>query len=103
MSAETGKHKRNKDPRLKKAIISEKQEDICKKLREDLQTGECKAKSRIFCRVTQNQELDVAERSTTSETVEEPTCIVGVREARDVGALATLDSFAPTTGTTKRE
>jgi hypothetical protein len=30
--------------------------------------------------------------------VEEPTSIVGIREARDVGAPATLDSFAPTVG-----
>jgi hypothetical protein len=35
------------------------------------------------------------ERLDTSETVEEPTRIVGVREARDVGAPAMLYSFAP--------
>jgi hypothetical protein len=31
--------------------------------------------------------------------VEEPTSIAGIREARDVEALATLDSFAPIVGT----
>jgi hypothetical protein len=46
----------------------------------------------------QNQKLDLEERSTTSKTVEEPNHIVGVGEARDVGAPATLDSFAPTVG-----
>jgi hypothetical protein len=35
--------------------------------------------------------------STTSETAEGTTRIISIRRARDVGALATLDSFAPTT------
>jgi hypothetical protein len=33
-----------------------------------------------------HQELEVVDRSATSETVEEPTRIVGVREAGDMGA-----------------
>jgi hypothetical protein len=37
-----------------------------------------------------SQELDVVERSTTSETVEEPIIILGVRKAGDVGALGLL-------------
>jgi hypothetical protein len=49
-----------------------------------------------------NQELDIVEKSATSKKVEEPTCIVGIREAGDVGAPATLDSFAPTNGNNKR-
>jgi hypothetical protein len=56
----------------------------------------------IVCRVTKNQELDVMERSATSETVEEPIPIVGIREAGDVGAPVILDSFAPTNGNDKR-
>jgi hypothetical protein len=51
--------------------------------------------------VTKNQELDVVERLATSETVEEFTHIVGVREAGDVEAPATLDSFATTNGNDK--
>jgi hypothetical protein len=42
------------------------------------------------------------ERTATSETVEEPVLIVGVWEAGNVGARATLDSFAPTNGNEKR-
>jgi hypothetical protein len=38
MSAKTGKHKQNKDPRLKEATISEKREDSWENLQEDLQT-----------------------------------------------------------------
>jgi hypothetical protein len=41
------------------------------------------------------------EGSAPSETVEEPTYIISIRRDGDVGALATLDSFAPTTGTKK--
>jgi hypothetical protein len=39
------------------------------------------------------------ERSTTSKMVEERTSIVDIREAGDVGAPASLDSFTPTVGT----
>jgi hypothetical protein len=95
MSTETRKREGNKDLRLKEAAISEKQEDIWENLQEDLQTGECEANRQIFCSVRKNQGLDLVERLTTFETVEEPTRIVGVREAIDVGALATLDSFVP--------
>jgi hypothetical protein len=56
----------------------------------------------VFC-VTKHQELDVLEKTATSETVEEPTDIVGVREAGDAGAPATLDSFTPQMGTTKEQ
>jgi hypothetical protein len=49
-----------------------------------------------------NQELGIVERSTTSQKVEEPTRIVGIREAGDIGATATLDSFSPTNGNDKR-
>jgi hypothetical protein len=56
----------------------------------------------IVCCVTKNQELDVVERSATSETVEQPTRIFGVRVATDVGAPATRDSFFPTNGNDKR-
>jgi hypothetical protein len=49
--------------------------------------------SRIICCVTKNKELDILEKSATSKKVEEPTHIVFVREAGDVGAPVTLDSF----------
>jgi hypothetical protein len=39
--------------------------------------------------------MDLVERSATSETAEEPTRIVGIRESVDMGAPATLDSFNP--------
>jgi hypothetical protein len=38
------------------------------------------------------------EGSTLSETAEIPPCIISIRRAGDVGALATLDSFTPTVG-----
>jgi hypothetical protein len=43
----------------------------------------------------ESQEPDVVEMSATSEMVEVPTGILGIKGARDVGALATWDSFAP--------
>jgi hypothetical protein len=43
----------------------------------------------------ESQELDVVERSVTSKMVKEPAGILGVKEARNVGAPATQDSFAP--------
>jgi hypothetical protein len=39
--------------------------------------------------------------SVPSKTEEKPTGKVSISEAGDVGAPATLDSFAPTVGTTK--
>jgi hypothetical protein len=70
-------------------------------LQEDHWTGNREVNCQIYCWATKNQGLDLVEGSTTSETVEEPTHIVGVREAGDVGAPATQDNFATTMGTTK--
>jgi hypothetical protein len=36
-----------------------------------------------------------------TKIVEEPTCIISIRRARDVGAPDTLDSFTPTVGMKK--
>jgi hypothetical protein len=65
MSAEAGKLKGNKDPRLKEATITEKRGHIWENLREELQTGEREANSRIFYCVTKNQGPDIVEGSTT--------------------------------------
>jgi hypothetical protein len=61
MSAETGKHQGNKDPRLKEATISEEREDSWENLREDFRTSDRAANRRIFSRVTINEELDIVE------------------------------------------
>jgi hypothetical protein len=45
---------------------------------ENHRTGVWEANSQIIRRVTKHQELDVVERTATSETVEEPVLIVGV-------------------------
>jgi hypothetical protein len=45
--------------------------------------------------------LDIVDGSSPSETEEEPATKVSGRRARIVGALATLDSFAPTVGAKK--
>jgi hypothetical protein len=44
----------------------------------------------------ENEELNTEEGSAPSETEEEPTRSFRVRRAGNVGAAATLDSFAPT-------
>jgi hypothetical protein len=41
--------------------------------------------------------------STPSKTKEKPASNVSIREARDVGAMSTLDSFAPTARERERE
>jgi hypothetical protein len=96
MSAEIWKHQASKDPRLKEATISEEREDVWENLREKHRTGNRKADSRIFCRVTKNQELDIVEGSSPSETEEDPTRSFSVRRAGNVVAPATRDGFAPT-------
>jgi hypothetical protein len=96
MSAETREPQGNKNPRLKEAIISEERKDIWEILREDFLIGHSEANSRIFCRVTNYQKLDVVEGSAPSETEEEPARSFSVRRSGNVGAPATLDSFAPT-------
>jgi hypothetical protein len=68
-------------------------------LQEDHWTENHEANYQLYCWATKNQGLDLVEGSTTSKMVEEPTRIVDVREAGDVGAQATLDIFAPTIGT----
>jgi hypothetical protein len=42
-----------------------------------------------------HQKLDIVERTAISKMVEEPTRIVGVREARYVGTSPNRDRFAP--------
>lgn len=64
MSAQTRKHRGNKDPKLKEATISEKQEDILENLQEDIQTGEHEVNRRIFYHVMKNEEPDIVEGST---------------------------------------
>jgi hypothetical protein len=71
-------------------------------LRKDIQSGDREANSRIFCRVTKDQGLDIVEGSAPSETEEKPTSNVSVREAGDVGSPAALDNFAPTARERKR-
>jgi hypothetical protein len=73
---------RNKGPRHKTVTASQDQEDIRWDRREDLQTGEREANTWIFCVITENEELNVVERSAPSETKNE--IVHGVR-ARCVG------------------
>jgi hypothetical protein len=47
MSAETGNHQGNNDPRLKEAIVSEERVDIWENFREDHRTGNREESSRI--------------------------------------------------------
>jgi hypothetical protein len=92
MSAKTRRHQGNKDPRLKEGTISEKREDIRQNLRETHVAGDRETSSRIFCRVTKNEELDIVEGLAPTETEKEFAPRV---TARNVSALANLGSFAP--------
>jgi hypothetical protein len=49
-----------------------------------------------------NHRLGIVEGSAPSEMVEEPTRIFSLRGARDMGALATWDSFALAIGKEKK-
>jgi hypothetical protein len=69
---------------------------MTKTFRKNHWTGDRQVNCQIFCWVADKQELDTVEGSTTSEVVEEPTCVFGIRSTGNVGALATVDSFAPT-------
>jgi hypothetical protein len=80
----------------KQLRISEELEDVWENLREDFREGDCYTSSRIFCRVTKNQGLDIVEGPASSETAEDSTCSFSVRRAGNVGAPATLGNFAPT-------
>jgi hypothetical protein len=53
--------------------MSWKLEDIQWNLREDFQSGDCKASNEILYRVMKNQGTDIVERLVTSEMEEEPT------------------------------
>jgi hypothetical protein len=94
MSAETGKHQGNKVRRLEEATISKERENTWENLRESHRAGYREANRQVFCPVTKNQGLDIVEGS-TPETEEEHTRNFSVREAGNVGAPATPDSFAP--------
>jgi hypothetical protein len=49
-----------------------------------------------------NQELDIVEGSSPFKTEDEPTCGLGVRRGRNVGAPATQGSFAQAFGKKKK-
>jgi hypothetical protein len=74
-----------------------------KNLQKDLQAGDCKVNSQIFCQVTNDQRLAIVEGSAFSKMEEKPTSNGSIRKARDVGALVTLDSFVPTARESKRK
>jgi hypothetical protein len=94
-SGESGRQHWNKDPRLKEVTVSEEWKDIWEDFRENHHTGDCKVNSRIIYQTSKNEVLDIMEGSAPSK-MEEPTCSFSVRRAGNVGALATLGSFAPT-------
>jgi hypothetical protein len=85
----------NKDPRLKEAAISEERKDIWENLRENHRIGDRKTNSLIY-QTLKNEGLDIVEESASSKTEEEPTCSCSVRIVGNVGAQATVGSFAPT-------
>jgi hypothetical protein len=91
VSAETGTQKWDKEQRPETAVM--KREGIQHDPQGYPKAGVCKANSWILCRVTKDQGLDIVEGSAPSETERETAHGVG---ARNVGALATRDSFAPT-------
>jgi hypothetical protein len=90
VSAETGMQKWDKKPET----AATKQEGIHQALHENHWTGDFEANCQIFCWVAATQELDVVKGSAPSEMEEESTHGFGIR-ARNVGALATWDNFAP--------
>jgi hypothetical protein len=90
-SVETGKQHWNKGPRLKRAVISEKLQDIQQDLQEDSRAADRKENSWIFRQDSKNECQDIVEGSAPSKTKKETAH--GVR-AMTVGALTTLGTFA---------
>jgi hypothetical protein len=80
-----------------------KQEGIHQDIQDNHWAGDREANSQIFCWIMKNYELDTVEGLAPSEMEKGPTRSFSVRGAGNVGAPATLDSFAPTICKEKRD
>jgi hypothetical protein len=86
MSGESGRQHWNKGSRHRTVDASSEREDSRLNLWEDVETGDRKANSQIFCQVMKNQELDIVEGSAPSKMEKEIVHRVG---ARNMAALTT--------------
>jgi hypothetical protein len=83
------------EPRPKRVITFRKQENIQRDLQADCRAGGPKVNSRNFCQTSEDECQDVMEESATTKIEQETASNI---RARDVGAPATLGSFARTVG-----
>jgi hypothetical protein len=89
----TGSQQWNNVPRLKGAAASEEGEVIRQDLQQDSITGSREASSWIFHRAAESEWLDIVEGSAPSETKENTTSILRIR---NMGVTTTLGTFVRT-------
>jgi hypothetical protein len=88
----TRRHQWNKEPRLKTAITSGKQ-NTQQDFQEYRRAGDRELNSWVFCQNVENKYQDIMEGPAPSETENETAHRL---KSMDVGALTTLGTFAPT-------